>query len=306
MTRRSLLLALAAAAKPERRMWLAARYDAARVFFLERGEAGDESWSPDTLPRRAAPQTANFTEAELFAAAEADLRKARLKPPFGLRPGATIGLATSNHGILECRLDELLICEDCGGPQPAALARLESAPPEDFYLAWRKSDEEPHYHAAGQIQKTAVPTALVEPLLKIALRDMPDGTAKARLFAGKGRLETAALAVPIGATAMSLSVRAAWFLEEQPALAVHAWAIPGPPPAIESGERWWDMASDDSLSMEATQNLDDLPLVAGHWTLDGVRYVLLRGRQKEGYLYEVLRRAEVAWIETGIRYSSGC
>lgn len=306
MTRRSLLLALAAAPKPERRMWLAARYDAARVFFLERGDAADEGWSPDGLPRRPAPQTATVTEAELFAATEADLKKARLKPPFSLRPGASIGLATSNHGLLECRLDELLIAEDCGGPQAAALARAQSDLPDDFYLAWRKTDDDPHNHAAGEIQKGTVPDSLVEPLMKLALRAMPDSTAKARLFAGKGSLQTAALAVPIGETAKILSVRAAWFLEAQPALAIHAWVLPGPPFAIESGDRWWDTASEDSLSMEVTQNLDDLPLVLGYWWLEGVRYVLLRSRQKEGYLFEVFRRAPVGWIETGIRYSSGC
>jgi hypothetical protein len=305
MTRRSLLLALAAP-KPERRLWLAARYDESRVFFLERTEGGDEGWTPDALPRRAAPQTANVTESELFAAAEADLRKARLKTPYGLRPGASVGLATSNHGLLDGRLDELLIAEDCGAPQAAALVRLESTPPEDFYLAWRKSDDSPHYHAAGVIQKSSVPNALVEPLLKVALRDMPVCTAKERLFAGKGRIQTTAIIVPLGENLQVLSVRAAWLLEDQPALAIHAWVIPGPPMAIESGEQWWDMASEDSLSMDYTRNLEDLPLVLGLWSLDTVRYVLLRSRQKEGYLFEVYRRAPAGWLEAGIRYSSGC
>ena len=63
MTRRSLLLALAAP-KPERRLWLAARYDESRVFFLERTDGGDEGWTPDALPRRSAPQTANVTESD--------------------------------------------------------------------------------------------------------------------------------------------------------------------------------------------------------------------------------------------------
>ena len=307
MTRRELLMAAgAAAARPERKMWIAGRYDESRIFFLEHTDTSDDGWTPGTLPKRPALQAEKLTEAELFAASESEQKRAKLKPAFGLRPGDRLGAATANHGLLEGRLEELLIAEECGGPQPAALAKMEGPTADDFYLAWRKADSEPHYHPAGAIRPGSVPASFVEPLLKVALRDMTDGDAKAMLFSGKGRLETAVLDVPIGETARVLSVRAAWFLSGQPALGIHAWVQPGPPLAVESAERWWDMATDDSLGMEATQNLDDMALVTGLWTLDGQRYVLQRSRTKEGYRFDVLRRAQVGFVETDIRYSIGC